>query len=100
MTKVIIYRPEGESDLVRAAVLEALVSGSARVVLLLCEEGHPPAVEQRPELMSLRATSSDGAVMPTVESYRDGYADGYVDCLTIMRSRRGAGDANSPTSPL
>lgn len=88
-------------------VEEMLATGLASVVVY----GSPVdnATEVTTDLTAVRrnqrrhdaagSRSTRRRVTSGVTHYREGYADGYVDCLTIM-GRTGGPETDSPISPL
>jgi hypothetical protein len=85
MNKILIC-PDGSVDLEAAqkavweVVAKALTQGGVQVVVFSDGDGDMGVLRQTAQL-------GDGASTPEgVANYREGYADGYVDCLTIRGS--------------
>lgn len=90
MTNAIFLSAAGAVDLAKVrevvweAVARALTDGGTHVLVLAADEGEDADV--RREVIKMCATEDD-VLAETVARYREGYADGYVDCLTIMNQR-------------
>jgi ABC-type sugar transport system substrate-binding protein len=80
------------------AVDAALAGGRANVVVFASGTRRAADGGQPSGAALMRPRGEDGASQ-AVDSYREGYADGFVDCLTIKGSQSSDG-ADSPTSPL
>lgn len=78
--------PDAARDALWKLIGQALADGDAHVVVFSSAETGDGRL--RHKTVGGRTSGGDDLdVSDAVASYREGYADGYVDCLTIMGGR-------------